>query len=74
MKDLNANGERRPLNDSEQNYTLTSSSEMGDYTTIEFNRKRDTGDDKDMQFMVSLDRSGICHTHSFHNLITPENS
>ena len=72
MKDLKADRLAKPSKDPEQNYNLTSTLEMGGYTTIEFNRKKNTGDTNDTLFEVRLYRRGICN--NFHDLITPENS
>ena len=42
-----------PSSDSKQNFNLIKASEAGGYTNVEFNRDATTGDDKDVQFMVS---------------------
>ena len=43
----------RPPKDEIQNYNLTAHEERGGYTLLTFHRKRNTGDSKDVEIMVS---------------------
>ena len=53
-QDFYAGGESRPPKDAQQDYNLTASSENGDKTLLTVERKRSTGDEKDVQLKVRL--------------------
>ena len=44
----------RPPIDAQQDYNMTSSEERAGYTKLTFHRKRNTGDDKDIEIKVVL--------------------
>ena len=61
FQDYYTNGYAQPPLDSSQDYKLISASEANGKTTLEFERKRDTGDKNDVQFTVS---DKLCYTES----------
>ncbi|KAL9982003.1 hypothetical protein ACROYT_G010782 [Oculina patagonica] len=52
LNDYYTQGRNQPQPDANQDYTLISASESGGYTELMFERKRDTGDSNDIQFVV----------------------
>ena len=54
FQDSFTSGRRQPPPDASQDYQLLNASEVGGYTELMFERRRDTGDnDNDLTFMVS---------------------
>ena len=53
-QDYFTRGRSQPLPDASQDYRLLNASEVGGYTELMFQRPRDTRDDEDLLFLVSL--------------------
>ena len=59
FQDLYSTGKGHPPLDSKQDFTFINASEINGKTTLEFSRKRQTGDAKDHQFEVETHKSYI---------------
>ena len=55
--------------DTQQDFTLLSSSEEGGVTTLTFRRKRDTGDDGDLRIEVSWPTSSSSSSMNIRDYI-----
>ena len=67
-QDFHTEGTARPPMDKQQDYNLTGWKQTGNKTTLEFERKRDTGDSNDTQFSVSYFTTEVLNIRTAYNL------